>query len=99
MARASKTDEDGPRSPSIKNSEVYDALREQGASPEKAARISNARAKYGDRGPNSPSVKGGKSPKYEDWSRDELYAKVREIGVSGLSRATKSGLIDALRTH
>ena len=99
MARASKTTEDQPRSPSIKNPEVYDALREQGASPEKAARISNARAKDGGRGPNSPSVKGGKSLKYEEWSRNELYAKAREIGMSGLSRATKSGLVDALRFH
>lgn len=99
MARASKTSDDEPRSPSIKNSEVYDALREQGASPEKAARISNARAKYGDSGPNAPSVKGGKSPKYEEWSRDELYEKAREIGLPGLSRASKTKLIDALRSH
>lgn len=99
MPQAGKTTDDETRSPSIKNPEVYDALREQGASPEKAARISNARAKHGDSGPNAPSVKGGKSPKYEEWSRDDLYEKAREIGLSGLSRATKAELIDALRSH
>jgi hypothetical protein len=85
--------------PSIKNPEVYEALREQGASPEKAARISNAQARYGDKGPNAPSQKGGRSPKYEEWRRDELYAKAREIGIPGLSRASKPQIIDALRSH
>ncbi|MFD1331265.1 Rho termination factor [Methylopila musalis] len=85
--------------PSIKNPEVYEALREQGASKEKAARISNAQAKYGDKGPKSPSVRGGKSPAYEDWTRDALYERAREIGVAGLSRATKGELIHALRSH
>lgn len=85
--------------PSIKNPEIYEALREQGASAEKAARISNAQARYGDKGPNAPSRKGGKSPKYEEWKREDLYAKAREIGIPGLSRASKPKLIDALRSH
>lgn len=99
MARNAKTADGAERSPSIKNPAVYDALREQGASPEKAARISNARAKYGDKGPDAPSTKGGKSPKYEEWRRDDLYAKAREIGLPGLSRASKADLIEALRSH
>jgi hypothetical protein len=98
-AKSETTEDKKPRNPSLKNPEVYDALREQGASPEKAARISNARAKYGDSGPNSPSVKGGKSPKYEEWTRGDLYAKAREIGLPGLSRANKAELIEALRSH
>lgn len=85
--------------PSIKNPEVYEALREQGASAEKAARISNAQAKYGDKGPKSPSVKGGKAPPYEDWTRAKLYDKAKEIGLAGVSRASKAALIDALRSH
>jgi hypothetical protein len=84
---------------SIKKPEVYEALRAQGASPEKAARISNAQAKYGTKGENAPSTKGGKSPDYEEWRRDDLYAKAREIGISGLSRSSKSDIIHALRTH
>ncbi|WP_020177703.1 hypothetical protein [Methylopila sp. M107] len=85
--------------PSIKKPDVYEALREQGASPEKAARISNAQAKYGTKGPDAPSTKGGKSADYEDWTRDDLYAKAREIGIGGLSRSTKPELIHALRSH
>ncbi|GLK76288.1 hypothetical protein GCM10008171_15420 [Methylopila jiangsuensis] len=85
--------------PSIKNAEVYEALREQGASKEKAARIANAKAKYGDAGPKSPSVRGGKAAPYEDWTRDALYERAKEIGVAGLSRATKGELIHALRSH
>lgn len=87
------------QNPSIKNPEVYEALREQGASAEKAARISNAQAKYGTEGPKSPSSKGGKSPDYEKWRRDDLYAKAREIGLKGLSGASKAEIIDALRSH
>lgn len=86
-------------SPSIKNPEVYEALREQGASAEKAARISNAQAKYGAKEAKSPSTKGGKAPPYEDWSRADLYDKAKEIGIPGLSRAAKGDLIDALRSH
>lgn len=87
------------KNPSIKNPEVYEALREQGASAEKAARISNAQAKYGTKGPNAPSRKGGQSPDYEKWRRDDLYAKAREIGLKGLSGAAKAEIIDALRSH
>lgn len=97
---ATKASKKAPKdNPSIKNPDVYEALREQGASAEKAARISNAQAKYGAKGRNAPSVKGGKSPAYEEWRRDELYDKAREIGIAGLSRASKSEIIDALRTH
>jgi hypothetical protein len=85
--------------PSIKNPDVYEALRDQGASKEKAARISNAETRYGDTGPKAPSRKGGGSPKYEDWRRADLYAKAREIGIPGLSRASKTEIIDALRSH
>lgn len=90
---------DAATNPAIKNPKVYDALREQGASAEKAARISNAQAKYGNKGPDSPSRKGGSSPAYDSWRRDDLYGKAKEIGLTGLSRATKSELIHALRSH
>lgn len=97
---ATKASKKSPKTnPSIKRPDVYEALREQGASPVKAARISNAQAKYGTKGEHAPSTKGGKSPDYEDWRRDDLYAKAREIGLSGLSRASKGEIIDALRTH
>lgn len=85
--------------PSLKNPALYVDLREQGNSAGKAARISNAQAKYGDTGKNAPSHKGGSSPAYEDRSRPELYAKAKEIGLTGLSRASKPELVKALRSH
>lgn len=76
---------------SIKDDEKYEALRREGASKEKAARIANSG--------RSASRKGGRSPGYEEWSRDELYGKAREIGIEGRSSMNKSQLIDALRNH
>jgi hypothetical protein len=51
--------------PSVKDDEQYEALRRQGESKEKAARIANA----GDR--SETGSKGGQSPPYEEWSVDE----------------------------
>lgn len=78
--------------PTIKDDERYEKLREQGVSKEKAARIANT--------PRSQAgKKGGKSPKYEEWSRDDLYEKAREVGIEGRSKMKKDALIDALRHH
>tara|TARA_R110002051_G_scaffold244568_1_gene304508 strand:- start:124 stop:372 length:249 start_codon:yes stop_codon:yes gene_type:complete len=74
--------------PSIKNDEKYEALREQGMSKTKAARIANT--------PNS-GKKGGKSKDYEDRSKQELYDKAKEVGIEGRSKMTKKELITALR--
>ena len=79
----------------IKNDEVYQALREDGASKEKAARIANAKANESQ----SPSRKGGEASKYEDRTKDELYERARQIGIDGRSKMTKNELIDALRNH
>ncbi|MGR3782696.1 MAG: DUF7218 family protein [Albimonas sp.] len=78
--------------PSIKDEDTYQALRDQGASKEKAARIANARA-AGDQ----PSKKGGKTPPYEDWTVDDLRERAAELDVSGRSKMRKSELIKALR--
>ena len=81
--------------PSIKDDETYEALREEGASKEKAARIANARAN-----PDMhPSEKGGRAASYEDRSKADLYARAKEIGIDGRSRMDKAGLIEALRNH
>jgi hypothetical protein len=74
----------------IKNEDQYEALREKGMSKEKAARIANT--------PDS-GKKGGKSGKYEDRSKQELYEKAKEIGLEGISGMTKEELIEALRNH
>jgi len=85
---------DGQR-PGVKNEETYEALRDKGASKEKAARIANAQADAS----RAPSKKGGKAPPYEDWTRDELYNRARDIGIDGRSYMNKAELIDALRNH
>jgi len=76
--------------PSIKNDEQYEALRKQGMSKEKAARIANT--------PNSGS-KGGHAVKYEERSKKELYGQAKKIGIEGRSKMDKQALIEALRNH
>ena len=79
--------------PSVKDDEQYEALRREGASKEKAARIANA-------GPRSETGrKGGKSDSYEEWTKDELQERAAEIGIEGRSEMSKDELIDALRNH
>ena len=78
---------------SIKDDETYEALREKGASKGKAARIANAKS----RDDRAPSRKGGKAPRYEDRTKDELLAQARDIGIEGRSRMSKAELIEALR--
>ena len=76
--------------PQIKNDEKYEALREEGMSKEKAARIANTK---------DSGKKGGSSKKYEDRTWSELYRKAREVGIEGRSRMNKRELIKALRNH
>ena len=78
--------------PSVKDPEQYEALRDQGASKEKAARIANT-------GRRSAAKKGGKAGSYEDWSKDELEKRAAEIGIDGRSKMNKDELVDALRNH
>jgi hypothetical protein len=80
--------------PSVKDDDLYEKLREEGMSKEKAARIANAKA-AGDQ----PMKSGGKASPYEDWTKDELYDRAQEIGIEGRSDMDKSELIDALRNH
>jgi hypothetical protein len=80
----------------IKDEKTYQKLRDRGESKEKAARIANASAGQGKK---EVGRKGGKSPSYEDWTKDELLKRAREIGVEGRSSMNKSQLVDALRNH
>ena len=75
--------------PSIQDDERYEALREEGMSKEKAARIANTP-------PRELKDKGGPGA-YEDLTMEQLYEKAREVGVDGRSGMSKTELIDALR--
>lgn len=77
--------------PQIKDDEKYEALRREGASKEKAARIANAG--------KSASRRGGKAEAYDDWTKEELLDKAREIGLKDYSDMNKSELINALRNY
>lgn len=82
--------------PSVKDPELYEELRDDGASKEKAARIANEAA-----GSSRSEVgrKGGKSGSYDDWTVDDLRDRAAEIGIEGRSSMDKGELIGALRDH
>jgi uncharacterized membrane protein len=86
---------DMPRA-QIKDEKTYQALRREGNSEEKSARIANAAA-----GSTRHSVgnKGGRSGSYQDWSKQDLLKRARELGISGRSSMSKDELIKALRDH
>lgn len=86
----------GRRNNSLKDPELYEELRDDGASKEKAARISNAAAKEGR---STVGRRGGKHGDYEDWTVPELRKRAKELGLTGYSGKRKSELISALRTH
>lgn len=94
MAKDSTTGKDP--GPSVKNPEQYEALREQGASKEKAARIANASAAEGK---STVGRRGGEAGSYDDWTVDDLRERAAELDIEGRSSMNKDELIDALRNH
>jgi hypothetical protein len=80
----------------VKDPETYEALRDEGASKEKAARIANAAANSSRK---AVGRKGGKSGSYDDWTVADLRKRAAEIGIDGRSKMNKSQLKDALRNH
>ncbi|CAH0206302.1 hypothetical protein SRABI76_02146 [Microbacterium oxydans] len=86
----------GRRNNSLKDPELYEELRDDGASKEKAARISNAAAKEGR---SAVGRRGGEHGDYEDWTVTELRARAKELGLTGYSSLRKAELISRLRNH
>ncbi|WP_298669886.1 Rho termination factor [uncultured Sphingomonas sp.] len=76
--------------PQIKDDKLYEALRKQGDSAEKAARIANAHAA----GTLHP-----RGQKLEARSKDDLYREARKIGIAGRSSMSKAELVKAIRGH
>ncbi len=79
---------------SIKDPDLYGELRAEGASKQKAARVSNAAARDGRA---AVGRRGGEAGSYEDWTVAELRARAKELGLTGYSGKRKSELIDMLR--
>ena len=64
--------------PSVKDPELYEELREDGASKEKAARIANAAANTSR---SAVGRKGGRSGDYDDWTKADLMKRARKDAV------------------
>jgi hypothetical protein len=82
--------------PSVKDKKVYEALRDEGNSKEKSARIANAAANSSRK---TVGKRGGESPAYDDWKVADLRKRAGEIGIDGRSSMNKKQLIQALRDH
>ncbi|WP_131103802.1 DUF7218 family protein [Ornithinimicrobium sufpigmenti] len=93
MAQKNTKEDPGP---SVKDPEMYEALRDDGASKEKAARIANAAANSSR---SEVGERGGDAGSYEDRTVEELRKRAAELDIEGRSSMTKDELIDALRNH
>lgn len=71
----------------LKDKSQYDALRNEGASKEKAARIANTEDIDHDSRP------------YEERRRHELYRIARKLKIDGRSKMDKDQLIEEIRSH
>ncbi|WFR66008.1 Rho termination factor N-terminal domain-containing protein [Curtobacterium flaccumfaciens] len=80
----------------LKKPDMYEELRKEGDSKQKAARISNAAAARGEK---AVGKKGGESGSYDDWTVADLRKRAKELGLSGYSSKRKSELIEELRNH
>lgn len=80
----------GDHGAQVKDDALYEELRKQGASKEKAARIANAKAN---------GSLDHRSTKLEERSKADLMKEAREIGIAGRSKMDKAALAKAIRGH
>jgi hypothetical protein len=86
----------GQRGSNLKDRELYEELRDEGASKEKAARISNAAASQGRK---TVGRRGANAKDYDDRTVPELRKRAKELGLHGYSDKKKSELISMIRNH
>ncbi len=79
---------------SIGDDELYEEVRKQGASKQKAARIANAAANTSR---TQVSTKGGRAGSYDDWTVARLRERAAELEIKGRSSMKRAQLIRALR--
>jgi hypothetical protein len=79
---------------SIGDDEVYEKVRDQGASKEKAARIANAAANTSR---SQVGRKGGDAGSYDDWTVAQLRKRAAELEIPGRLSMKRAQLIRALR--
>ena len=76
--------------PQIKDDGLYEELRKQGSSKEKAARIANAKA---------AGTLDHEGTALEDRTVKQLRDEARKIGIDGRSSMNKAALVKAIRKH
>lgn len=80
--------------PSVKDPELYEKLKDEGNSKQKAARIANQAARTSRR---QVGRKGGESGSYDDWTVADLRKRAAQVGVQGRASMNKAQLVKALR--
>jgi hypothetical protein len=80
---------------SLRNRELYEELRNEGASEQKATRISNAVER------NSPPAVARLvgAGDYEGWTVAHLRGRAKQLGLTGYSGKRKAEIIRLLRTY
>jgi hypothetical protein len=78
----------------VRDKRLYEALRSEGNSKQKSARIANAAANTSR---STVGRRGGNSPSYEEWTVAQLRRRAAELDIAGRSTMTKAKLVDALR--
>ena len=77
-------------SPQMKDDRKSEALRSGGMNPQATTRSASSDSRQ-------TATQSGGAKRYEQWTKERLYGKAREVGIEGRSRMSREELIDALR--